>query len=403
MTRKYIVSQLGARMHYAVPFILQQQDMLKLFNTDIVADKSWPKILNYIPDSLLLTELKRLKARKIPKEILSLTKTSPYLGLRYAMKRRFLTGHEYENHLWAADTLNGKISSEDLSLSNAIYTFNSAGYKLMKDAKKHGLYCVMEQTIAPKIIELNLLKSMAEMYPDWSIVNTNTDDAKLMIERESLEWDLADKIICGSEFVKDSIGKSGGDITKCEVVPYGVPTVFNRKLLTYSGNRKLRVLVVGQVGLRKGSPCVLNVAKKLHSKIDFRMIGSINTSLKNCHNLRNYIQLLGVVPRDQMLTHYNWADVFFLPSVCEGSATVTYEALRVGLPVVCTKNTGSIVQQGYDGFILNNADENGMANALESLADDISLYQNMVNNTKFSSHEASIEAYSERLIRVLQS
>jgi glycosyltransferase involved in cell wall biosynthesis len=44
--------------------------------------------------------------------------------------------------------------------------------------------------------------------------------------------------------------------------------------------------------------------------------------------------------------------VFFLPSICEGSAMVTYEALNWKLPIITTNNAGYVVRNGVDGFLV---------------------------------------------------
>ena len=46
------------------------------------------------------------------------------------------------------------------------------------------------------------------------------------------------------------------------------------------------------------------------------------------------------------------ADVFVFPSLFEGSAVVTYEALAAGLPSVVTPSAGSVVRDGVEGFIV---------------------------------------------------
>jgi glycosyltransferase involved in cell wall biosynthesis len=43
---------------------------------------------------------------------------------------------------------------------------------------------------------------------------------------------------------------------------------------------------------------------------------------------------------------------FVFPSIEEGSALVTYEALAYGLLVVTTPNAGSVVRDGVEGFIV---------------------------------------------------
>lgn len=73
---------------------------------------------------------------------------------------------------------------------------------------------------------------------------------------------------------------------------------------------------------------------------------------------------LGRVPRAEMKDLYNWADVFVLPSICEGSAMVTYEALLAGIPTITTDNSGSIVRDGIDGAIVPIREIDAIANQL---------------------------------------
>jgi len=55
-----------------------------------------------------------------------------------------------------------------------------------------------------------------------------------------------------------------------------------------------------------------------------------------------------------------------LPSICEGSATVTYEALASGVPVICTPKTGSMVRHGVDGNIVPIRNPEAIAQSIEN-------------------------------------
>ena len=46
------------------------------------------------------------------------------------------------------------------------------------------------------------------------------------------------------------------------------------------------------------------------------------------------------------------SSVFVLPSITEGSAKTTYEAMAAGLPVITTPNSGSLIRDGVDGFLV---------------------------------------------------
>jgi len=114
--------------------------------------------------------------------------------------------------------------------------------------------------------------------------------------------------------------------------------------------------------------------------------------------LREHLELTGPAPRSDIAQHFAWADVFLLPSICEGSATVTYEALGFGLPVVCTPNAGSVVRDGLDGFIVAGAGCHGHCGRIEQLAQDLELRAQMAANAKARAAEFTVGAYGQRLL-----
>ncbi|MEJ0001123.1 MAG: glycosyltransferase [Verrucomicrobiota bacterium] len=95
---------------------------------------------------------------------------------------------------------------------------------------------------------------------------------------------------------------------------------------------------------------MLEAARRLGSRAQFRMVGAIQVFPEAERALRQHVELTGPVPRAQIAAQYAWADVLLLPSICEGSATVTYEAMAQGVPVVCTPQTGSVVRDGRGRF-----------------------------------------------------
>jgi glycosyltransferase involved in cell wall biosynthesis len=139
----------------------------------------------------------------------------------------------------------------------------------------------------------------------------------------------------------------------------------------------------------------------LGKRAQFRMVGAIDVSPKAVGLLSEHVELTGLVPRDEVSRHYRWADVFLFPSICEGSATVVYEALAYGLPVVCTPNTGSVVADGVDGFIVETSSGQAVAAALESIIADRDLWLTMATNAFLTSDQMDIKHYGERLLRAV--
>ncbi len=107
--------------------------------------------------------------------------------------------------------------------------------------------------------------------------------------------------------------------------------------------------------------------------------------------------------RSEIMRMYDWADVFVMPSICEGSATVTYEALACGLPVVTTSNSGSVVRDGQDGFVVPIRDSGAIALRLRQLLDNRELLREMSMSARRRGWEFGLESYGARIISLIKS
>ena len=154
--------------------------------------------------------------------------------------------------------------------------------------------------------------------------------------------------------------------------------------------------------LRKGVQYLYTALEKLNGRqLSVRMVGSVAIQEPYQRRLRERADLTGRVPRQEVRHHYQWADVFVFPSLCEGSATVTYEALAAGLPVITTPNAGSVVRDGVDGFIVPIRDAEAIAAKLDLLAGDPGLLAQMAENARARAQEFSWEKYGQRLIATI--
>lgn len=390
--RRFMVAQLGARMHYAVPRILAETDMLDHFYTDICAVQGWPRWLRLVPDRVQPAAIKRILAR-VPAgvPVARITAFNTF-GFQYARRRQAARNASDTTRifLWANRRFGELVSASDWGRADSVFTFNGAGLEILGRARREGLQAVMEQTIAPSAVEQQLLREEQRSHPGWE-PPLKDGLAGEFSEREQEEWPFADWILCGSEFVRDGIAHCGGPMEKCVVVPYGVDvvspqsTVHSPRSTAHSPqslNRPLRVLTVGTVGLRKGAPYVMEAAKQLKAQAEFRWVGPISLLPEAAARMGQHVQLTGPVPRSEVGRHLEWADAFLLPSLCEGSATATYEALGHGLPVICTANTGSVVRDGREGFIVPVRDARAIARRIGRLAQDVELRAQVAASAK---------------------
>lgn len=399
----FLVAQLGARMHYAVPRILHAAGMLSGLCTDICATKGWPRLLAAVPSGLWPAGVRRLLGR-VPEGIPA-RKVRAFAGFgwRYARRRGAARTAEEQAavHLWAGRRFGELILRRGLGDAGGVYTFNSAGLEVLRAARAGGLRAVMEQTIAPREVEHRLLSEEDEHHPGWEPRTSAGGAVADYCARERAEWDAADLILCGSEFVREAVGACGGPVGRCVVVPYGVDGRFavpERR----AARGPLRVLTVGAVGLRKGSPYVLEAARRMGARAEFRLVGPVGVSGAAARELRRHVQLPGAIPRTEIVEQFAWADVFLLPSLCEGSATVTYEALGCGLPVVCTPNAGSVVRDGVEGFLVPVRDSPAIVDRLDALAREPRRLREMGRAARQRAQEFTLERYQERLLAVLK-
>jgi glycosyltransferase involved in cell wall biosynthesis len=251
--------------------------------------------------------------------------------------------------------------------ADTVYAFNGCALEVFLAARKRGLCCVLDQTAAPWRYNTALLRREQDRWPGWEHHPADLDASGRMIEREEAEWALADTIVCGSRFVVDAIKAVGGPVEKSAVVIYPTPAA-PLPAAPRARDERLRVLFAGTLQLRKGIQYFSQVAGELGGgRFAFRAIGPSSLTPQAEKSLRERVDWRGAVPRGSVWDHYQWADIFLLPTLSEGSANVCLEAVSSGLPVVTSQASGLATSDA--GTILTTAtDTAAIAATLEELA-----------------------------------
>ena len=78
-----------------------------------------------------------------------------------------------------------------------------------------------------------------------------------------------------------------------------------------------------------------------------------------------------------------------------------YEALGAGLPVICTRNTGSVVRDGVEGFIVPIRDVGAIVDRLEMLSHSAELRREMSIRARLRSQQFTLQQYAVRLLRAI--
>jgi glycosyltransferase involved in cell wall biosynthesis len=116
--------------------------------------------------------------------------------------------------------------------------------------------------------------------------------------------------------------------------------------------RPLRVLFLGQVNLRKGAVEILDAADRLRGQpVEFWFVGPVQLDrrLVRAANVRWF----GSVPRGRVGDFYRDADVFLFPTHSDGFGLTQLEAQAWGLPMIASRNCAPVVEDGWNGILLN--------------------------------------------------
>lgn len=287
---------------------------------------------------------------------------------------RFVARVARDNHP-LRDTIFDKATATQISPADIFHGWSHQCLHSLQKAKNLGAVTFVERQNSHDAYQYQLVQ---QEYDLWGFDKFRAV-RPLGLRRGLSEFELADFITVPSKFVYDSFLAEAVDPQKLFLVPYGVDTQKFFPPKKKDKNSTFRLLFVGQVSLRKGVPYLLQAWQKIKlPRAELWLAGRIVPSIQ--HIISPYlsdptINFLGHVTN--VLSIYHQADAFILPSIEEGSALVTYEAMACGLPLIYTFNTGAVARDGIEGLEIPIRDVFTIAEAIEKLYQNASLRQDL--------------------------
>jgi glycosyltransferase involved in cell wall biosynthesis len=396
--KRYLAVQIGARRAYAVPSILEDAGMLEAFYTDLVGNAGWGNIASLLPLTFLRRgSVKNLLGRQLPSNLSNKTHTFPGPTLRHFIRSKI---NKLNPKIW--ELFGNELADEMIrrGTGQATHLFSMMGEctPFVDFAKRRGLTIVTEFYVMLTAIEI--LQVEREAFPGMEI-HPRPELVEVIYAWMKKVCALTDWAIVPSERVQqDLVENFGVPAERCLFVPYAVNDAW---LALENQPVRGRVVLVGTAGLRKGIHYFGMAAQSLrHRGYEFRVAGGVTDTIRY-HPLTRNLHFLGRVPRLEIKQEYARADVFVLPSLVEGSAEVTYEALAAGLPVITTPAAGSVVRDGIEGFIVPERDPQALADRIEQLVEDRALRDRMAAAAKERARDYTWEKYAERLVAVFKA
>ena len=224
----------------------------------------------------------------------------------------------------------------------------------------------------------------------------------------------ADLLMVDCDWVKQTFLMYGYPEEKIRVVYMGLDLKFNglkkwgRNLdgIGRSPEKPLRVVFTGGFDHHKGNEYFLGVVERLIDSgrcFSFMAIGSYNVSdeqRKKYPRAVAAIDFKGHLPQDEMCRLMVDSHVYLFPSLSEGCAKSAYEALSMGLCVVCTKETGLPMTDGKEGFLIKSRDVDSIVERLLWLIDNPSEMRRVGEAGTELMKGYTWEAYAENVKKV---
>ena len=237
----------------------------------------------------------------------------------------------------------------------AAYAYEDCALQLFQAAEKTGARRVYDLPIAYWELARRLLHEEAERYPDWEPTLGGTRDSHEKLARKTRELELAELVVCPSNFVLDSLPQSTRDAKRCVMIPFGSPATSQAADNAKDYGMPLRVLFAGSMTQRKGLADVFAAMKLVGSAgIELVVMGSLLQPLAWYRERLPRFSYEAPRPHAEVLRLMRSCDVLVLPSIVEGRALVQQEAMASGLPVIATRNAGAddLITDGETGFLV---------------------------------------------------
>jgi glycosyltransferase involved in cell wall biosynthesis len=236
---------------------------------------------------------------------------------------------------------------------SGVYTYEDGALETLRAAKELNLRRVYDLPIAFWSTLRRLLAEEVERMPQWQpTLGGGVQDSAAKLERKSQEIELADTVICPSEFVARSLPPQLS--AKIVVAPFGSPAApLGEKPAARNG--KLRVLFAGSMSQRKGLGDLMAAMRQLkRNDVELVVMGSPQAPMQFYRQEFSGFVHEPVRPHAEVLQLMQQCDVFCLPSIVEGRALVMQEAMSQGLPLLITPNTGGedLIEEGVTGFLV---------------------------------------------------
>ncbi len=212
---------------------------------------------------------------------------------------------------------------------------------------------------------------------------------------------VANKIIAVSNYTKDNTARYFKLEKNIEVVHNGIATQLFRPLNLKRGNKKTRILFVGNLIKRKGVDLLPRIMEKLDNNYELRFTSGLRIDKIPKYLKEKNMIPLGKITHKQLAIEYNKCDILLLPSRLEGFGYCVVEAMACGKPVVTTNYSAlsEIIKNKENGYLceINNVDD--FVSRIKAVKKRLDDGENFLNNYDYVKSNFSLEIMAKKYNR----
>lgn len=262
----------------------------------------------------------------------------------------------------------------DYKLQNKVFNRWTRIYYLYKELKEY-----KPEVVISFLSAVNISMCLARLFFKTRLIvseRSHTTNFSLRTQIQYNLYRLADFVVPNSYSEADNIVRHYPFLkSKIEVIPNFVDTDMFISSEKIKQNEIVNILCVGRITASKNILKFLEAVRIVLNKgLNFKVtwIGS-HYDTYYCNKVANkiselYLQEVFILKNqtNDIVSEYQQADIFCLPSLYEGYPNVICEAMSCELPVICSDvcDNHYIIKPGVNGFLFNPYDEKEIADTI---------------------------------------
>jgi glycosyltransferase involved in cell wall biosynthesis len=223
-------------------------------------------------------------------------------------------------------------------------------------------------------------------------------------------WRKAALLVACSEGLKERALRFLPDVS-IDVIPNGVDLDRFSPAEKAESSDMLRLATVGRLSVTKRVEILIDAVQILHKEgynIHLTIVGGGKSEQKlrqivSESNLSDIVEIAGRVEAEKMPQIYCQNDIFISASMQEGMSNAMLEAMASGLPIITTRCEGVEELIKDNGFIVENAQAEQIAEAVKRLAEDRETYRYMSIAARQQAEKFSWNSVAERYLKIYES